>query len=160
VIEGIAVRCSPALETKGSRRILEKLALAVAADSSSGRPNRRRPGHQGAQVSGAQGRGEVGTTRKCSLGWGCREAVRFRPAAKGMKVGSGSTQRRRSGGRLAMGRGAAASPCRRAAHGSHGFALSGLLRNESMTTSGGGGVSEGDADEAAQLGHASSARAK
>jgi hypothetical protein len=48
--------CSPALETKGIAGFLKRGDRRW----SSGQPNRRRPGHQGARVSSARGRGDVG----------------------------------------------------------------------------------------------------
>jgi hypothetical protein len=48
--------CSPALEMKGIARFLKRGNQRWSL----GRPNQRRPGHQGARVSGAPGRGGRG----------------------------------------------------------------------------------------------------
>jgi hypothetical protein len=79
--------CSPAEETDGDGRILKR------GDQrwSSGRPNRRRPGHQGARVSSAWGRGEVGDHGDVLTEVGMQGGGRIPATTEDRRSGSGFT---------------------------------------------------------------------
>jgi hypothetical protein len=89
--------CSPAEEIDGDGRILKRGDRRW----SSGRPNRQRPGHQGARVSSARGRGEVGYHEEVLIEVGMQGGGRIPATIEGRRGGQAS----RVAARVEMGRG-------------------------------------------------------